>query len=159
MKILESYEEYSEDKLLELTPLKQWYCNHCGRKINSVINGQIEVCYDEERKSITNIKIIHRQECCMAFGEEYERNAYHPLEGYLGEKGTGKFLYYYNDPKLNDKNPLIEIYKRTHLRYYEEAHQFLDQAFEDGYTYGPYWMSSDCPEVLKEIIKTYRCNE
>lgn len=145
---------------MKLIPLKQWICDSCGGVIEKPRDGWLE-WYTEKDKSLdTGFRIVHHRESCMYNDTTLEQQNRSPLDlglpHALGSHGLGYLLFKLELSekgvyKLADIKELIEIIRRLHLPYYEEARLYWKDALRDGFHDG----CSFDENTLLDIIKNY----
>jgi len=145
---------------MKLIPLKQWICDSCGGVIEKPRDGWLE-WYTEKDKSLdTGFRIVHHRESCMYNDTTLEQQNRSPLDlglpHALGSHGLGYLLFKLELSekgvyKLADIKELIEIIRRLHLPYYEEARLYWKNALRDGFHDG----CSFDENILLAIIQNY----
>ncbi len=145
---------------MKLIPLKQWICDSCGGVIEKPTDGWLE-WYTEKDKSLdSGFRIVHHRESCMYNDMTLNQQNRSPcdlsLSLVLGSGGLGYFLF---ELELSEKGvhkfasikELIEIIRRLHLPYYEEARLYWNDALRDGFHDG----CSFDENTLLAIIQNY----
>lgn len=147
-----------------LTPLKQWICDTCGQIIESPEHGWLEWRQDENHKAF-DFRIVHHvvHSPYGPDGDCYQSDELHNhLTRFVGEDGLAYLLNFldpghhispdYTGPRVSDMRGFVELIRRLHMQYYEEARQFFDKASYDGFFRDVNILN---PKELKVIIKTY----
>lgn len=125
----------------DLIALEQWCCDHCGEKIERVEDGWLE-WYRDIRSEEPNFKgkgfrIVHHSPKCMYDSREmYRENkltADMHLEDFTGPDGLVYLLSFIENQRVEDPSELIEIIRRIHTPYYEEARKYHHEAEADGF--------------------------
>lgn len=68
-----------------------------------------------------------------------------------GSRHTPEYL----GPKLRDLREWVELYRRLHIPYYEEAREYWDRADERGYFDGANELWTYLPDNLKRLIEQF----
>lgn len=129
----------SEDQTRLITKLKvkeQWICDVCGKVIESDRDGMLEwdkYFIENDEIAQDNFRIVHGR---WIVGCKDNRSKNKLADGHLhwftGSDGLNKILSMLQRPNL-DQAGLIEIIKRLHVDYYEEARTLFGIAIEDEY--------------------------
>lgn len=148
----------------ELIPLKQWYCDKCGEIIDKEEDGWLEWYheYDDDMvyRSDQGFRIVHHDKRCM-----YNSRAMHNankgvsdmhLEDFTGPNGLANLLSSIELEKCKDNKELIEIIKRLHLPYYEEARRYHDKAEMNGFFDGENEVTRSLVENSITVIGRYK---
>ena len=122
-----------------LEPLKQWICDSCSQVIESPEQGWLEWLWDQDDdRKAHGFKIVHH---AMYSPRKSTRGCYHYddsvrraddyLNGYVGKDNLPALLAFldpgeviastYHGPDLKDMREFVEIIRRLHVPYYEEA--------------------------------------
>ncbi|MEK3796127.1 hypothetical protein MKX42_30760 [Paenibacillus sp. FSL R7-0204] len=119
---------------LKLGIKSQWVCDLCSRVIESDKDGMLEwdSYFIEDDKIVReNFRIVHgrwMQGCSK--NRPTDKLADGHLHWYTGSDGLHKSLEMLKRPNLNI-DEFLEITKRLHVDYYEEARQLFDIAREN----------------------------
>lgn len=115
---------------------------------------------------LSNFRIVHHDVSCMYKERNLEKRgimiASLPLENMIGGRGLAHWLFEIEleekgkvKSKIRDLTELVEILRRLHVPYWEEARLYWDRAFRDGFHDG-----CDFGEKsLLDIIEEYREQE
>ena len=130
-----------------------WYCDVCGKKIESVKDGWLEWVYfkDEEGNGhARGLRIVHKDKRCMYdTQQEFKRDQGtiqdENLKCFLGSDGLMLLLELLAEGNI-PKEQVLEVIKRIHIPGYEIAHRHFDDAisedvFEPNRKKGYYWQS------------------
>jgi hypothetical protein len=162
----------------KLQPLKQWYCDTCGKIIQKPDQGYLEWrdkevgSGDNRRRVMYGFRIVHhalyspyKESRDGCYYSNAERGGDLDLPFFLGTQGLIEAANWidlgsawdsvYRGPEVEDLREWAVIFRRLHLPYYEEARPYLEQA-KSGVEFGDNnEVSFYLPETLKEIIKFY----
>lgn len=156
--------------MAHLKPLKQWYCDVCGKVIKKPDDGYV-IWSENDDWEITDIKIIHqgREGRGRPFGCDRGDPKYScslPLDAFLGDIGKAELLAMV-DPgsrfcgeyksHIADKRMFIEFVKRVQLPYYEEARLCMGSEAGSRVLDGANEVYAILPRTLKAIIDA--CDE
>jgi hypothetical protein len=146
---------------MKLVPLKQWICDTCGEIIEKADDGWFEWYSDEKTSLETGFRIVHHRDSCMYNDRVLVMQNRSPsdlnLVNLIGGAGLGYFLFSMelseakNENKLADIKEYIEIIRRLHLPYWEEARLYWDMALTDGSHDG----CDFSEDILRSIINEY----
>lgn len=124
-----------------LRPLEQWYCDVCGEVIEKVEDGWLE--WYKERLNDGSFgkekeyRIVHHDKSCMynsnRLYKDNKMNADMHLHGFVGPDGLVSLLSKIQFDDVENNRELVEIIRRLHVPFYEEARQYHDIAQELGY--------------------------
>lgn len=123
---------------MQLKLLKQFYCDECGEVIHNIEDGWLE-WIDDYKNPIHGFRIVHLSSASPR--KRTGNNCYYPenanvsdmhLYYFTGSDGLSHLLALFNR-NLRHKSELIEIIKRLHLPYYEEARFYLERAIDDSF--------------------------
>lgn len=152
---------------MKLTPLKQWVCDRCREVIDSAEDGFMEWITDAEHKA-HGFRIVHNHDRCFHYTDHMARADNH-LEEYVGASGLIVMLAFldpgpllarkYKGPEVRDVRDWVEIVRRLHLPYYEEARLYWRRAASDGLFEDANEVSPYSADALKTIIQQYRDKE
>lgn len=143
--------------------MQQWYCDSCGEVIESVENGWFESYADRDNLfKEKGFRIVHDNRGCM-----YNENLMYKdgksvsdsnLDSFTGADGLVGLLSKIQLEYVEDNAELIEIIRRLHVPYYEEARKYHDEAEVDGYFDGENEITRYITRTSKEIINRYNPN-
>ncbi len=141
---------------MKLIPLKQWICDSCGGIIEKPEDAWFEWYLDRDTSYETGFRIVHAgQTSCRYDDRQLEQENKSPLDlpfaTVLGPDGLGALLYLTEHTSFADLKEFIDIVRRLHIPYYEEARQYWKQAGRDGLFDG----SEYTTKVLLSIINRY----
>ena len=145
----------------DLTPLKQWYCDNCGEVIDNPKDGWLEWYHDkEDYNNNEGYRIVHHDKKCMyddkvLFSENKLVSDMH-LTDYVGPDGLVKLLSAIELNKVKDNSELVEIIRRLHIPYYEEARKYHSVAEENGLFDGENEITRYLQSTSKDIIKNFK---
>jgi hypothetical protein len=141
---------------MKLKPMEQFICDECGEVIEKIEDGWLE-WIDNTGNPIHGFRIVHASGRSPRF--KNGGNCYYPeylgisdnhLEYFTGMNGLAYLLSIF-DRNLRDPKELVEIIRRLHIAYYEEARLFLKRAIEEGFI--DCW--DDTQVILKRVIVKY----
>jgi hypothetical protein len=153
-----------------LKPLKQWLCDGCGEVIESPEQGCLEWLWNEDDDSKAHcFRIVHLDSYsphkssphCYHYEDQWNR-ADGRLDRYVGGGGLTTLLAFLDHdsctvstgPRVTDVRELVEIIRRLHVPYYEEARRHFRKAITDGLLDG--WGGDNpTPGSMKLIIEKY----
>lgn len=148
----------------DLKPLEQWYCDTCGKVIEDVKDGWLEWYYDYDGdmvlRSNKGYRIVHHDKRCM-YNSSKMHNAgkgvsdMH-LEDFTGPNGLANLLSDIELERCEDNKEIIEIIKRLHLPYYEEARKYHDKAEMSGFFDGENEVTRSLLETSVTVIDRYK---
>lgn len=148
-----------------LKPLKQWYCDVCGKVIKKPEDGYV-IWSENDDWEITDIKIIHqsREERGKIIGCDRDDSNYPcslPLDAFLGDNGKAE-LFAMVDPgsrfcdeyknRIANKRLFMEFVKRVQLPYYEEARLCMESEAGARVLEGANEVYTLLPQTLKAVI-------
>ena len=145
---------------MKLIPLKQWICDACGEVIDKPKDGWLEWYTEKNTSLATGFRIVHHKESCTYNDQTLEQQNLSPcdlgLADVLGSGGLGNLLFMLElseigADKLADVKELLEIIRRLHLSYYEEARLYWNDALRDGFHDGCVFDAN----TLLAIIQNY----
>ena len=112
---------------------KQWVCDLCGGVIESDKDGMLEwdkYFIDDREIAQDNFRIVHGRWIKGCGGNRpTDKLADGHLHWYTGADGLNKLLEMLKRPNL-DMDSLLEIVRRLHVDFYEEARSFIGIARE-----------------------------
>ena len=156
--------------MAHLKPLKQWYCDVCGKVIKKPEDGYV-IWSEDDDFNVIDIKIIHqnREEGGRIVGCDRDDPRYScslPLDSFLGDNGKAELLAMV-DPgprfcseyksRITDKRMFLEFVKRVQLPYYEEARFYMKSEAGARILDGANEVNAILPRTLKAIIDA--CDE
>ena len=149
---------------MKLTPLRQWICDTCGEIIKSPEEGWFE-WYDDRKTSLqSGFRIVHHRRPCMydegVLRQQGKLVSDLNLTTVIGSDGLGNLLFHIELSekgvrKLKNLNEFIEILRRLHIPYWEEARLCWEEAYKDGF----HDKCSFDEEMLLSIISEYGKDE
>ncbi len=156
---------------MRLQPLKQWICDYCHETIHSPKEGYLEWIEDSNSKYY-GFKIVHHYLHSPKQETRYRKGCYHydiksdtSLESVVGPEGIVMLLslidfgpYHNQDyicPSIKNFREFVEIFRRLHIPYYEEARLYWEKALEDNYFESANEIWIYLPENLENLIKKY----
>lgn len=138
------------DHKVKMEPLKQWVCDTCGEIINDVKEGWLEWFTDKDGKK-SGFRIVHYLRGCQyndqVLFHEGKILGDMPLKDFIGPNGLSYLLVMLDMYELRDRKEVIEIIRRLHVDYYEEARQYWDLAEQD-------YFFADANEVWPYLPRT-----
>ncbi len=152
-----------------LRPLEQWYCDTCGEIIEKPKDGWVHWRTDQPGKAY-GFEIMHHARASPRGGFN---GCYHArmeqdmhLEAMLGPRGIVRLLSLvdagsYHDragsgvPGVADLRGWVELFRRLHLPYYEEARLYFERARQDGHLQGESEVALYLEATLKSLCETY----
>jgi hypothetical protein len=146
---------------IKLKPLQQWFCDSCGGLIEKPEDGWIEWYTEGDAYIASGYRIVHHDQRCMynehVLFQQGKMVSDNHLDDYVGPNGLVYLTRMLELDNLKDKSELIEMIRRLHVPYYEEARQYWAQAEEDGFFDGsnevwPY-LPSTCLRLIGEYGK------
>ena len=127
---------------MRLSPLKQWFCDSCGEVIEDPEDGWFE-WHSAKDHTISSFRIVHHRLSCMynqaALTKQGIMVADHHLSVLLGSNGLADWLFRIElsekgkAGKIKDLVELVEILRRLHIPYWEEARLYWDRAYRDNF--------------------------
>ncbi len=148
---------------MELKPLEQWICDTCGQVIMTPADGYLEIARDENRL-ISDMCIVHHS-CKSPIGNCYSGYAGSlPLTAVTGQDGLAYMLSLIDPgenfceyrPRISNMRKVVEIFRRLHLPYYEEARLYWAEAQYEDYWGGANEVWTYQPQHLAELCEYYR---
>ena len=141
-------------------PLKTWYCDVCGEKIEDASKGY--VIWRSAGRTYQGFKIIHQGKCDI---KSHPASA--ALNDFLGDKGLSYCMTFLSlGPVISnsggaghcyiqDFDEFADFVRRVQVPYYEEARRLygnhdLLEALSDANEFYPY-----VPERMKALIERY----
>ena len=118
----------------KLKPLEQWYCDSCGKLIGNKEDGYLEWLHTSGEMGDQHAYVItHNKRACLydqrtLFKEHNLSSSGTHIESFLGADGLLNLLADIEDNMVRDNSEIIEIIKRLHTPYYEEARTYVSEA-------------------------------
>jgi hypothetical protein len=129
-------------KDVKLKPLKQWICDSCGEIIKKPENGWFEWYINDNTNIEEGFRIVHHQKACMYAAKSLRKQnklvADLNLTDVIGPNGLADSLFRIELSekgvyKIKDLREFVEILRRLHVPYWEEARRYWDKAHKDGF--------------------------
>ncbi len=149
---------------MKLVTLKQWICDTCGEIIEKADDGWFEWYKDKKTSLNMGFRIVHHRQSCMYNDPVIERHnrmvADLNLTDVIGGDGLGALLFRMELSETKDFNKLadikeyIDIIRRLHLPYWEEARQYWHMALGDGFDDGCDYSEARLISIINEYGKT-----
>lgn len=145
----------------DLTPLKQWYCDSCGELISKQEDGWLEWYTDlEDYTNRRGYRIVHHNKQCMydsrnMFTQKKSVSDMH-LSSYLGPDGLVNLLSDIDLGYVRDNSELVEIIRRLHVPYYEEARKYHPIAEAEGFFSGENELTRYLQSTSKYILRNFK---
>ena len=141
---------------MKLIPLKQWVCDSCGAVIEKPEDAWFEWYLDRNTSLETGFRIVHANYPSCRYDDrqlEQENKSLLdlPFSAVIWPDGLGALLYLTEHTSFADIKEFIDIVRRLHIPYYEEARQYWKQAEKDGLLDG----SEYTTRALLSIINRY----
>jgi hypothetical protein len=154
---------------MALKPLEQWYCDRCGEVIEKPTDGWVHWRKDATG-SVHSIEILHHLKASPRGGNQgcyparMDRDMH--LNVMLGPRGIVDLLSMidvgaYHDPegaeigRVKDIRNWVDVFRRLHVPYYEEARQYFDRARAAGEIDGVNEVALYTVSVLKGLVEQY----
>lgn len=128
---------------MKLKPLKQWICDSCGGLIKKSEDGWWEYLHDTKTELVSGFRIVHHREPCMYAEQALRRKnkmvGDMHLDHMLKSGAFGHMLHWLElseTKKIDERieiTEFTEIMRRLYLPYWEEARQYWEQAYKDGF--------------------------
>lgn len=147
-----------------LKPLENWICDHCGDVIDSAAKGYVE--WIDSGGHASEFKIIHAGGQCHHHLQRAGLSD-SSLKDFVGPLGLVNLLRVldvgtYHNPTFSGPHiaqpeirPYVEVFRRLHLPYYEEARLYWGDAIQDGEFDGINEVAIFMPEKLERIVERY----
>ena len=145
---------------MKLQPLKQWICDACGKVIEKPEDGWWEYLHDLENDLVSGFRIVHYGGPCYYNTVEARRNnkmvGDMHLEHMITSGSFGHMLHWLElseTKKVKDHfvmTEFIEIMRRLHLPYWEEARLCWERAYNDGFHDGCGFSENDLIRIIEE---------
>ncbi|QFF98826.1 hypothetical protein PB01_08260 [Psychrobacillus glaciei] len=147
-----------------LEPLQQWYCDNCGEVIEKAEEGWLEWYRDIDKGNAfrkgKGFRIVHHNQRCMYNEKElFKQNkltADMHLDHYVGPDGLVYLLSKIQYDQVEDNAEIVEIIRRLHVPYYEEALKYHNIAEEKGYFDGENEVTRYTTSTSKYILNHYK---
>jgi hypothetical protein len=126
---------------MRLEPLKQWLCDSCHEVIKAPEDGWFEWYSNNNTKYEEGFRIVHHKKSCMYDDNSLLRQNKSALDLNLTDAiGTNALANALFRIELSEKAKLgkinlieyIEILRRLHIPYWEEARLYWDEALNAG---------------------------
>jgi hypothetical protein len=157
-----------------LKPLEQFICDTCGQLIEEPGHGWVEWeterIEEEARSHAHNFRIVHHY-LHSPYKDTNKDGCYVSktpslhLQDFLGDRGIVQQLSMIDEgpifypeaaqPRIKDIREWAELFRRTHICYYEEARQYFSDAKSDRYFDGLNQIAVYSENVLIDIINKY----
>lgn len=156
---------------MKLRPLEQWICDFCGEIIEAPDQGWLEWLADGGVGPFKDFKIVHHQinsprhpnENCYHYnqvdGDDMRMDMH--LDSFTGEIGIASLVTWLHPDNhgVVDLGDWVEVFRRLHVSYYEEARCYWDDADADGFFEGANEIWPYLPSSLKSLVEEYRLRE
>lgn len=144
----------------DLKPLEQWYCDHCGEIINTPDEGWLEWYNDYTNNKGKGYRIVHHDKRCMynakqMFAQNKSISDMH-LREYIGPDGLVNLLSDIDYGVVENNSDLVEIIRRTHIPYYEEARKYHHIAEQEGFFSGENEVTRYLQSTSKDILNHFK---
>ena len=121
---------------MKLIPLKQWICDACGETILNAEDGWLEWYLDRNTSYEAGFRIVHASRLSCRYNErQLEQQNRSPLDlpfsTLIWPDGLGALLYLMEHTNFANHKEFVDIVRRLHVPYYEEARQYWQQAEKD----------------------------
>jgi hypothetical protein len=151
--------------VVPLEPLEQWICDTCGHRIHRREAGWLQwLVDDDDRCTKYAFRIVHHLSASPKHGSHGcyygEQAAFSvadvPLPYVLGVDGLAHVLSFLTDGAgVRDVGAFVEIIRRCHLPYYEEARGYLARAEYDGVIESAQSAGMYTQDVLRYLVARY----
>jgi hypothetical protein len=163
---------------MRLEPLRQWICDECHELIEHPDHGHLEWIVDS-RERASGFRIVHHERRSpraielesRATSMDCYRYARHPrrhdldLTQFLGPDGLVEMLAFldpgpyhvpkFDGPRVRDVREFVEVFRRLHVPYYEEARLYWERARHDGFFVDMNEVLIFLPFTLKSLVEKY----
>lgn len=148
-----------------LEPLQQWFCDSCSEVITKPSEGWLEWYRDllggDEFGKNKGFRIVHHDKRCMydsrqMYHQQRKLTADMHLDSYVGADGLVSLLSKIQYDMNEDDVELVEIIRRLHVPYYEEARKYHHLAEQDGYFAGENELTRYLTSTSKHILSRYK---
>jgi len=142
---------------MKLKPLQQFICDECQGVIEKIEDGWVE-WFNGHENPIHGFRIVHASGVSPRSKEG--GNCFYPespyvsdlhLDVFTGSDGLA-FLLSFFQRNVSDPNELIEIIRRIHIPYYEEARHYLERAYYNKIIDNKVYGQEDLKRVIKEYV-------
>jgi hypothetical protein len=144
---------------MRLIPLKQWICDSCGGIIENPEDGWFE--WYDSKDVFSNFRIVHHDSSCMYNEMDLKKRGImvssHSLDRMIGSNGLAYWLLEIEleekgkvESKIRELTELVEILRRLHVPYWEEARLYWERAFKDGFHDGCDYGENTLLSIIKE---------
>lgn len=160
-----------ETKIKLLEPLKQFYCDRCGRLIEQAEAGWVEFLSEPNGigRLYYGFRIVHHsgkcgsEKGCLRHFHRHGAGSIE-LDQFTGKNGINELLDFLDEgdvlepsfrgSSVKDMREFVELARRLTVPYYEQARQYWQRALEDG------WFDSNIDGIygeatLKALIADY----
>ena len=148
-----------EGKPMKLKPLKQWICDSCGGLISKPEDGWWEFLHDDTHR-VYGFRIVHyNPKCYYPTGDKHITVGDLPLKNMINSGGFGHMLHWLELTQTGkmkehiDISDFTEIMRRLYLPYWEEARQYWEQSFRDGFHDKCCFSKEDLTHIIDEYSK------
>lgn len=144
----------------KLEPLDQWFCDSCGEVIETADDGWLEWYHKiDDYFNDKGFRIVHHGGSCMydtdvMFRQGKSTSDAH-LNSFVDADGLVNLLSMVQDKSVENEAELLEIIRRLHIPYYEEARKLHTEAELDGIFDGENELTRYLTRTSKEIINKY----
>lgn len=154
---------------MKMKPCQQWVCDACGDLIEKPEDGYLQWLFDENLNRYEFI-IVHHKTATSKEGDGCYLHASGrlgdvSLKSVVGSNGLSYLLSFldvgtylepeYVGPRVQNIREVVEIIRRLHTPYYEEARQYWSDALDDDYFGGANEVSPYSEDSLRRLIKEY----
>ncbi len=150
---------------MPLEPLQQWICDTCGQPIHRREDGWMQwLVDDDDRCTKYAFRIVHHLSASPKPGAHgcYYREpaelsvADVPLPSCLGVDGLAHLLSFLTDGAgVRDVGAFVELIRRCHVPYYEDARRYLARAEYDGVIESAQSAGIYTQDVLRYLVERY----
>ena len=148
----------------DLDPLQQWFCDECGEIISDETNGWLEwyrdIISNSEFGRNKGFRIVHHDKSCMYDSHQMFSQgkliADMHLNSFTGPDGLVYLLSKIQYEANEDDSKLVEIIRRLHVPFYEEARRYHANAEVDGYFAGENEVTRYITSTSKHILNHYK---
>jgi len=146
-----------------LKPLEEWICDTCRQPV-SIADGWVE-WLDPVKRGPRDFHIVHHRSRCFQHTDAVDRSD-NALNYFLGPDGLQILLAMLDRGRILDPNAerlpaipdlpsFVEVFRRLHIPYYEEARLYFENALQDGYFAERNEVAIFLPKTCKAIIERY----
>jgi hypothetical protein len=149
---------------------RHWYCDKCQERIEDAKQGSLEWVYDRDSGN-NAFNIVHapnsarkgHKRGCFMFTKSSGRMDNHLTE-FVGVSGIVRLMAPLDEGFRNPDfqgsegniQEWLQIFRRLHLPFYEDALRYWDEAKEDGFFDDDNECWNYLPSTLKGLIIKYR---